>query len=277
MQKAPARPVSRLAWATDLHLDVDVDAEEVGAEFAKSGADALVITGDIAVSNMLAGCLDTLVDTVGVPIFFVLGNHDYYGSTFRETDQVADRVQRPGLTWLRKAGVVKLSPTTALVGTDGLYDFGYGTGPEDVWLRDFGRIRDFDGADILQRRHVMQRRGKRLAARVEPALHRACETHERVIFATHVPPFPDAAGWRNEPFIPDRYQPFYADRSMGDMLLSVAAAHRETQILVLAGHTHGAGRAAIAPNLVARTGGATYGAPEIVDILDVSSAAGKAA
>jgi hypothetical protein len=38
-------------------------------------------------------------------------------------------------------------------------------------------------------------------------------------------------------------------------------------------HTHGAGVAAILPNLYVKTGGATYGHPRVAEVLDLSGPA----
>src|SRR5947209_18601256 len=73
--------IKRLAWATDIHLNF-VTASEV-AEFCerivRASCDALIITGDIAEGTSIASYLKTLATHVPMPIYFVLGNHDFYG------------------------------------------------------------------------------------------------------------------------------------------------------------------------------------------------------
>ena len=43
--------------------------------------------------------------------------------------------------------------------------------------------------------------------------------------------------------------------------------HPQKKLTVLCGHPHGAGVAHILPNLIVKTGGATYGRPELQEVL----------
>src|SRR5262249_59324868 len=73
----------RLAWLTDIHLefvsrpDVEALAREVRAE----GPDSVLIGGDIATAAQLVAYLELLIELRRTPIYFVLGNHDYYGGS----------------------------------------------------------------------------------------------------------------------------------------------------------------------------------------------------
>ena len=75
-------------------------------------------------------------DLVGKPIYFVLGNHDFYrGSVAGTRSAVAEIVHgSQNLVYLTQAGVVELTPHTALVGHDGWAD---------------GRLGDLDGSDVI--------------------------------------------------------------------------------------------------------------------------------
>ena len=75
------------AALTDLHLDM-VEPErfrQFVAHLQSEPSDAVVITGDISRSNVLLEHLAILEDLLRVPIYFVLGNHDFYGSSIAET------------------------------------------------------------------------------------------------------------------------------------------------------------------------------------------------
>ena len=76
----------RLAWLTDLHLNfvtpghVDRLCRAVGV----AGADAVLLGGDIGEAPDVEEQLEGLDGRLGLPVYFVLGNHDYYrGSTSR--------------------------------------------------------------------------------------------------------------------------------------------------------------------------------------------------
>ena len=56
---------------------------------------------------------------------------------------------------------------------------------------------------------------------------------------------------------------------MGQAIQEVMAAHPESQLTVLCGHTHSSGHARILPNLHVWTGGVDYGMPKIQRLFQV--------
>src|SRR4051812_23762211 len=73
----------RLAWATDVHLNF-VSGPQIAA-FAQAlvagEPDAVVLSGDIAEAPTLREHLLAVEAVVQRPLYFVLGNHDYYGGS----------------------------------------------------------------------------------------------------------------------------------------------------------------------------------------------------
>ena len=84
----------KLAWATDVHLNfLTTMARRRFLEPIREQADALVVTGDIAESNSLGAMLMVMDSLVGRPIYFVLGNHDFYkGSVAGTRSAVAEMI-----------------------------------------------------------------------------------------------------------------------------------------------------------------------------------------
>ena len=80
--------------------------------------DAVLLGGDIAEAPDVRQHLERLDARLGLPIHFVLGNHDFYGGSIArvraEIATLCDRI--PRLCWLSQAGVVELTPATGLVG-----------------------------------------------------------------------------------------------------------------------------------------------------------------
>src|SRR4051794_13094790 len=72
--------VTRLAWLTDIHLNFvgpgNVDA--LCRSVLDAGAGAVLLTGDVAEAPDLVEQLEGLDDRLGLPVYFVLGNHDFY-------------------------------------------------------------------------------------------------------------------------------------------------------------------------------------------------------
>ena len=76
----------RLAWATDIHLDHATEsARRRFCQSVNEQADALVVTGDIAESHILGTALSALAEQTGRPVYFVLGNHDFYRGSVAAT------------------------------------------------------------------------------------------------------------------------------------------------------------------------------------------------
>jgi hypothetical protein len=69
----------RLAWATDIHLNfLDAAARRGFLESLGKQAGAVAISGDIGESPDIEGHLLEMEEVLQRPIYFVLGNHDFY-------------------------------------------------------------------------------------------------------------------------------------------------------------------------------------------------------
>jgi len=281
-----------LAWITDPHLNFlrhpeaskafgqyvreDLNAYEVAAG---DGKYAVVITGDIAECQSLVPLLDDFIRGVGVPVYFVLGNHDFYGGSFEATHLGARAVTKNTQgVWLTEAGVIELTPTIALVGHDGWYDVRLGSGVRsNVNMSDFYVIEDLTGKDMYGERTRLptqvialkcQQIADEAAQKAKPLLQQAATKYAQVFFATHVPPF-QGATWHQGKNSEPNWVPWFSSKVMGDMLVDVAYEFPLTEFTVLCGHTHGEGEYIPVPNLRVLTGGAVYGHPKVHHIFEV--------
>lgn len=278
----------RLAWATDIHLDFldDDGVRRFAASLAAPRADALLLSGDLSHAEQLEHHLRLLGQGVPGPIYFVLGNHDYYGSSIAGVRQAVRDLgaRRPRLCWLPAAGVVRLTDRTALVGCDGWADARLGA-PDTtrVVLNDFFHIEElaaeidplararpalFPGTDRGRLHAALRSRGDAEAIALRTVLADALAEFERVVVVTHVPPFA-AACWHEGRISDDEWQPYFTCAAVGEVLRELAAAAPTRDITVLCGHTHGGGEARILPNLRVLTGAAEYRRPVLQQVLVV--------
>jgi len=263
----------KLAWATDIHLNF-LEPHEVqtfASGIAARNPDAVLLSGDIAEAPSLVDALLTLARVVALPIYFVLGNHDFYFGEVADVRATAAGLaaRSAWLRWLPAAGVVALTPNTALVGHDGWGDGRLGSGTRSpVMLNDFIAIRDLAGLSERARFARLAELGDEAAEHLRATLPAALERHAHAVVLTHVPPFAEAC-WHEGRTSGDDWLPFFACKATGDALLEMAARRPDRRITVLCGHTHGAGRAQILPNLEVLTGAATYGAPALQDDVEV--------
>lgn len=264
----------KLGWVTDIHLDF-LDAEGIGtftALLEGSGADAFLIGGDIATAGSLSRHLRSLEARLLRPVYFVLGNHDFYaGSVARVREEMRELTRGSTLLrWLPAAGVIPLTPETALVGHDGWGDARFGNADTTpVRLNDFVMIEELSGLSRERRRDRLRALGDEAAAHLRETLPRALAVHRKAIVLTHVPPFREAC-WHEGEISDDDWLPYFTCRAAGEALVEVMRTRPDRDVTVLCGHTHGAGTAEILPNLRVWTGGADYGRPRLERMVEVS-------
>jgi Icc protein len=268
----------RLVWLTDIHLNFLDEAERKRfLETVAEQADAVAISGDISETPNIIGYLKEMEKTLRKPIYFVLGNHDFYrGSISNTRDEVAELAEQlEFLVYLTATTVVELSPKTALIGHDGWADARLGDFHEsDVFLNDYVAIQELRkpkgefGIDKPALEEALNALGDEAANHLEVVLQQAVAEHSSVIALTHVPPFKEAA-WYEGRHSDDNYLPHFACKATGDTLRRVMYSQPLSRLLVLCGHTHGQGEVQVTENLHVLTGEAEYGQPVIQRVFDI--------
>lgn len=257
---------------TDLHLNF-INGREL-YEFldtvADHSPDAVLVGGDTGQANDFALYLQEMADVLPCPIYFVLGNHDFYGSSLAavraRAAAIADGAR---LCWLTRAGIVELSPTICLIGHDGWNDGRLGNfASSSVQLNDYALIEDLAGLDSEDRLRMLNRLGDAAAEHFERILPRALQRFQQVVLLTHVPPFREGC-WHEGRISDDEWLPYMTCRAVADVLVRIMRQHSERQLTVLCGHTHSSGEARPLDNLHVLTGGATYGSPAVARILEL--------
>lgn len=280
----------KLAWATDIHLNFLQDAQAIAfiERLCASDTQAILLGGDIAEGDCIEDWLTMLAGYSDKPIYYVLGNHDYYRSDIVTVQTKLARLQCHTLAWLPQTGVVPLNEHTALVGHDGWGDGRNGDFMNTtLFLRDYIVIKDLadawgycrekpfypDAAAKTLLRNKLQALADAAAEQVEQQLTEAAQDFAQIIFLTHVPPFAQAC--THGPQLSDtEFLPGFSCKAIGDAIARVAQAYPHTQFEVLCGHTHCPGDVQLTHNIRARTGYARYGSPDFM-VVDFSAAALK--
>lgn len=262
-----------MTWLTDIHLNC-VSAEQA-TDFidavGQSDADAVLIGGDVAEWPDVVRYLREIAKRVARPVYFVLGNHDYYFNSIQNVRRGVAQLcgQSEHLVWLADAGVIELTPSVGLIGHGGWADARLGDYERSlVTLNDYRLIADLAGLGKQARRPVLEALADEAAAHVRRVLPDALRAYPRVFLLTHVPPFREAC-WYNHQISDDHWLPHFTSKAMGDAILECTRAAPRTHLTVLCGHTHGRGEARLADNLTVLTGGAVYGAPEIQRVFEL--------
>lgn len=255
-----------VGWCTDLHLDFlsqRAFGTLIGHMNFTPKVEFWVCTGDVSNAEQVEGHLDFLVNNLSVPLFFVLGNHDFYCGSFEGVRKTTSKNHKD--RYLTCSGPILINSDFALVGHDGWYDGGYSN-----WFAD-NVVRMFDYEAIKELNKVQHNKellyaklrdqARKATKKLRKDIIRASVTHRHIVVATHVPPFRENAVYNGE-ISNDIWLPNFSSKTMGDMLLDVASSLSEThKFTVLCGHSHGDAESNPLPNLRVLTGYSQYTNP----------------
>jgi predicted MPP superfamily phosphohydrolase len=263
----------RLAWVTDVHLNFVPSRKRFvfydRIRDAQPGA--LLLGGDIGEADTVTRLLKEMAAALRLPIYFVLGNHDFYRGSIAEIREVVEREASASqwLHWLPASGVVELTAATALIGHDSWADGRCGDFfRSEVMLNDYILIHELRGLTKKALYAKLNALGDEAAEFLGERAGEALAARRNAIVLTHVPPFREAS-WHEGRISDDDWLPHFACRAAGDRLAAVMRRRPDCGMTVLCGHTHGSGVAHILPNLAVSTGGAVYGEPAIQDVWEV--------
>lgn len=278
----------RYAHISDIHLD-HLNSEAQVVAFAQTliaqSPTAVFLTGDITVANGLVYHLMVLEREMQRPIYFVLGNHDFYGSSIDKVREEMKNLTNSSqfLRYMPNMPYIALSKDTALVGHDGWYDATAGDPVgSQFMMTDWYAIQDFvkhsGGKGAVQSGRLLDKTGLIMLSRqlakasvdhVFEGIKQASKHHKKIVVLTHFPPFVEGhiyKGKRGD----GHALPWYTNQAMGAMLISAAKTFPNISFTVLAGHTHGKAEFHPASNLVLHVADAEYGSPKLNAIIDLT-------
>jgi predicted phosphohydrolase len=273
--------MKQILWGTDLHYNflkhgkirdfhglVNEQIKESHANALLNGEDlttlAVVISGDISEAPALKGHLEMIRGGLGLPVYFVCGNHDYWHKSFAETRAMLTEMTNETATkWLGAVSFIPLTDTTAIVGHDGWYDAVHGDWENSRFMmNDWFYTEEFKGKTVKQ---VVDYCRSDLATpgadHVKKGMRDAIEKgFKNLLVVTHVPPFKDCSMYNGRPG-EETSVCWYTSAIMGDALYEVASENPDIEITVLCGHTHNGIVRQILPNMTVYVGQAAYSHP----------------
>jgi predicted phosphohydrolase len=280
------------AWATDIHLDSlrnDEQVIEFGRSLVKDSPSGVLLTGDLSNGKSIVHHLALLEKAIARPVYFVLGNHDFYESSVQDIRKAMHELTNVSefLKYLPTLPYVPLTQKTALVGHDGWYDGMNGDYKRSRFImndwyliKEFAErncvVRDVSGWSISPNYTVYHEKvveqakllAKQAVDHVHAGIKAAVRYHKNIVVMTHFPPFENAHIYNGK--IGDAgAQPWYTSKMMGTLLLDAARTYSDVRFEVFCGHTHGKCDVKIAQNLFCHVGGAQYTAPELQSLVDL--------
>lgn len=278
--------MARLAWCTDIHLDFLSSRPNKIIDFINSiknsGVDGVAITGDISTADQLAHHLGMLDQGLQLPIYFVLGNHDYFNGSIEGVRKAMHGLTNhsPYLKYMPTLPYVSVG-SAAIVGHDGWYDGLNGDWKQSNFLmNDWAMILDYVNnggghSNLITRNHDLKKivdKSQELALEgvqhIHDGIKAAVKYHKSIIVLTHVPP------WQESHIFQGRVgdasaQPWFTSKMMGTMLEDASRSFPDVKFTVLAGHTHGKFDGQITNNIKCHVGGAEYGEPVVQSIIEI--------
>jgi len=223
----------------------------------------IVITGDTSEYPTLDLDLKLIQKyTNNIPIYFILGNHDFYHGSIAKTKQKARDItllSNNKIVWLEENGIIKLTDKSCLIGADGFYDVYAGLAEYSTLnMSDFHLIEDFRFKHHLNRISLCRQLAQQSADIIERMVEEAVKTYETVYIATHVSPFVESALGPDGRQSNSTWIPFFSNLTLGDKLIELAEKNRELTLYVLAGHSHFPIKTQILENLHVNIGKAEY-------------------
>jgi predicted phosphohydrolase len=289
-------------WGTDLHLEwIGKDNfRKLCKQWPINKKDILFITGDISnysVDNNFIDYLKIMINILNIPIYFVLGNHDFWGG--RIGSIIANTIENISnknndskiskemgfnkdehldigsslLHYLDNEEYINISKynrDTYIIGTSGWYDISAGAKENTtVWLNDFDLITDFALAYYKPRlfesvKKIAARFNNEFDNKLNTFLNKHGDEHCKLFILTHVPPYEDSAKYNMKP-TDSNFLPLFTNIQLGK-IIDKLKDYPNIEVTVLCGHTHCYAHYQPAKNIVVIAQGAEYKYPKIEEL-----------
>jgi predicted phosphohydrolase len=267
----------KLTWITDVHLNFLEKDERINfyRTLIATDSDGVMISGDIAEATSIEPILKEMA-TIQKPIYFVLGNHDYYRGSINDlrNTMISITKDEPFLFWLPASGPQKLNKDVVLVGQDCFADGRYGDYTNSrVVLNDSRMIVELFQCSALGKYQLLEKM-KQLADQdakeLENSIEQAVRSYnpQKIIILIHVPPFREVCMHEGK-ISSDDYLPFFSSKVTGEILIHAAESYPEIEFLALCGHTHSNGFFKPCSNLTVKAGTSEYGKPSIQEVIEI--------
>jgi len=258
--------MSTYAWLSDTHFNMVQDDvfEKLVQSLRQSQAVGIWLTGDIAESHDVEYWLMRLTKETELPVFFVLGNHDFYRSSITSVEAQMEMLHQreQSLYWLDRSDPMWITESTAVVGVGGWGDARAGDFENTpIRINDHRLIQELTGHDRVVLKTKLQDLGLEMGKRLEQKLSQVITAHT-IWILTHVPPFREACWYQGNAGDPN-WTPDFVCAAVGKVLDQFAQRYPNIQIQVLCGHGHNRGVLHRQKNMMVYTAAAEYRSPAV--------------
>ncbi len=258
----------KLIWMSDIHLNfLNKELREDFYGRLPEG-DLIIISGDIAESHNVVQMVQEMETAIGIPVYFVLGNHDFYGASVKAVKQSVKK-----LNYVPKSVYTHLNLHTALLGVDGWGDCRYGdyensrlTMSDWLYIEDLRKGYGQGQAKLKEAiQYLADKDSRSLKRKVLKAIN---DGFSKIIIVTHVPPFEECCLYAGKKSTPDGL-PFFSSKILGDTILPIAKKNPEIDFLWLSGHTHSRAKYKPCDNMTVKVAKSEYYFPQEEEVINV--------
>jgi predicted phosphodiesterase len=230
-------------WLTDTHFNF-LSKEKLISYFIEIQSrhpDGIFLTGDISTGSQLIQHLQWMSGIIHCPIYFVLGNHDFYRSDFLTVNQSIISLMKTNknLLYLNICDPITLSKNVGIIGDNGWYDARWREPHTSlVFCFDYFFIKDFRSLIFNKDRlSLVRQKADESALHIEFKLRDALKEYSTVYLLTHIPPWPESQnnwGGLESKF----WMPYNSSKVTADMLLAIMDENPNKKLIILSGHVH---------------------------------------
>jgi len=252
---------NKYLWYTDLHLNrlLPWTIYNFIQNILKEDPIGLFLTGDISNGTFTCFHLKLLARFIKCPIYFILGNHDYYLCDIAtQHSNIREMCRKyPNLIWLTDADIISLNDDVALIGVEGWYDGKRGNSKYLKYAPDWFMIKDFRQLPTMKERiEAFRTLAEQNSTLLESKLEKALSLKYKSIYIlTHFPPWKEATRFKGS-ILEKYYLPYNTNLGLGKVIEKVMSQNREKDILVMCGHTHETEYIRVSKNINCQVGAA---------------------
>jgi 3',5'-cyclic-AMP phosphodiesterase len=246
-------------WLTDTHIKI-YGRYKLLNTILDQNPYGVFLTGDISEGFSFLHDLRFLGERIGRPLYFVHGNHELWGSSFKKVHEGIRKLcaEYKNLIWMTDNGIIPLNDQTAIIGNEGWYDCRVGNQEYIKYTLDWWMTQEFrELPSMSDRIQKMQQLSSESVQLLVPKLEQALETYKVVYLLTHFPTHKEgnrASGLLSEAF----WAPYNCNSVLGSALEKVMERHKNRHLCVLSGHVHQSMTVQVARNFECRVGKGSY-------------------
>jgi 3',5'-cyclic AMP phosphodiesterase CpdA len=269
----------RILHLTDLHLSSsDEKSRQILYDNIRQLKPLIIfITGDIGNSTTIKKHLQELILNIDTDtsVYYVLGNHDYYYSSvdcvindltlqYHKNDFFNELLVCTPM-WVKEISILN----NLIIGVNNFPDGRCGDlDKSEIFINDYSYIEDYVVNDYKE---VMKKLGKISADQLDSRLNdHDLYLYDNIVVLMHTPPFRGAA-LHNGMMTMGGYEPHMVNVSCGEVLEYHATKeeNKNTNFVVLCGHSHSQSVYDPLQNLTVYTGGSYLGHPNISGVISL--------